>query len=218
MSPFERRISTPQLYQTRGYAIRGSIRTDGFRLQLLAFKLRELNMVKLEDIKVLALDCGQVCAVGAYAYLSKADAIKESEGQESQMDMDVPDMAKDDDITMQDLCGVNTSLVLAPDSVTPTDPALEKVVYHNLEPVKFRQWMEHQKNIKSIVNIDNPDEPTSISVLECRLPALHGDGSSIISYVKELEKVEARLDAFLQLRENALQKAQVGRRAGSEHR
>ncbi|KAG0195409.1 hypothetical protein BGX28_001484, partial [Mortierella sp. GBA30] len=57
-----------------------------------------------EDIKVLALDGGQVCVVGAYAYLPKADAAKESEDTESQMDVDVPEMDKDNDITMEDLC------------------------------------------------------------------------------------------------------------------
>jgi hypothetical protein len=30
----------------RGYVLRGSIRTDGFRVQLVAFKLRELQVVR----------------------------------------------------------------------------------------------------------------------------------------------------------------------------
>jgi len=36
----------PNTYKESGYVLRGSIRTDGFRLQLLAFKLNELNAVK----------------------------------------------------------------------------------------------------------------------------------------------------------------------------
>ncbi|KAG0345993.1 hypothetical protein BGZ54_005371, partial [Gamsiella multidivaricata] len=36
----------PSSYKERGYALRGSFRTDGFRLQRLAFKLNELNAVK----------------------------------------------------------------------------------------------------------------------------------------------------------------------------
>ncbi|KAI1299057.1 hypothetical protein EDD11_006571, partial [Mortierella claussenii] len=36
----------PKTYATNGYLLRGSIRTDGFRLQVLAFKLNELNCVK----------------------------------------------------------------------------------------------------------------------------------------------------------------------------
>ncbi|KAG0195310.1 hypothetical protein BGX28_001724, partial [Mortierella sp. GBA30] len=158
-----------------------------------------------EDIKVLTVDGSQVCEVGAHAYLPKVDVADEAEDQESHMDVDAPKMDRDDDITMKDLCGAITSLVLAQASVTTTAPVAKKAVYHNLaakqkavsQPTaKFRQWTEHQKNIKNIVNIDNPDEPTSISALECGLPALHGDGSSVISYVKELEKVEEQLDAF----------------------
>ncbi|KAI8594976.1 hypothetical protein EDD21DRAFT_426004 [Dissophora ornata] len=36
----------PSSYTTNGYLLRGSIRTDGFRLQVLGFKLNELNCVK----------------------------------------------------------------------------------------------------------------------------------------------------------------------------
>ncbi|KAG0020648.1 hypothetical protein BGZ81_009264, partial [Podila clonocystis] len=36
----------PVSYTARGYVLRGSVRTDGFRLQLLGFKLNELNCVK----------------------------------------------------------------------------------------------------------------------------------------------------------------------------
>ncbi|KAG0346723.1 hypothetical protein BGZ54_005111, partial [Gamsiella multidivaricata] len=36
----------PRTYKERGYVIRGSIRTDGFRLQLTAFKLKELLSVR----------------------------------------------------------------------------------------------------------------------------------------------------------------------------
>jgi hypothetical protein len=36
----------PSIYTTKGYLLRGSIKTDGFRLQVLSFKLNELNCVK----------------------------------------------------------------------------------------------------------------------------------------------------------------------------
>ncbi|KAG0366691.1 hypothetical protein BGZ54_005012, partial [Gamsiella multidivaricata] len=37
--------SEPSSYKQRGYALHGSLRTDRFRLQLLTFKLNELNAV-----------------------------------------------------------------------------------------------------------------------------------------------------------------------------
>ncbi|KAG0219961.1 hypothetical protein BGW41_008065, partial [Actinomortierella wolfii] len=36
----------PRLYQEKGYFLRGSIKTNGYQLQLLAHKVRELNSVK----------------------------------------------------------------------------------------------------------------------------------------------------------------------------
>ena len=36
----------PSQYKERGYVLRGSVRTDGFWVQLLAFKLRELHDIR----------------------------------------------------------------------------------------------------------------------------------------------------------------------------
>ncbi|KAF9103324.1 hypothetical protein BGX30_009165, partial [Mortierella sp. GBA39] len=38
-------------YTEKGYVLRGSIRTNGFRVQLLAFKLRELQSVRYRRLK-----------------------------------------------------------------------------------------------------------------------------------------------------------------------
>ncbi|KAF9301594.1 hypothetical protein BG003_002726, partial [Podila horticola] len=43
---FRQNDFNPASYTKRGYVLRGSIKTDGFRLQLLGFKLNELNCVK----------------------------------------------------------------------------------------------------------------------------------------------------------------------------
>ena len=106
----------PRTYDTKGYILRGSIRTDGHRIHLLAFKLRELqsvryrrfpvdvlprqitsttggtdyyltevrNVVKTkqdvaelwacppDQIKILGLDLGQACVLGASALLTSS--------------------------------------------------------------------------------------------------------------------------------------------------
>ncbi|KAI7830340.1 hypothetical protein BC939DRAFT_305927 [Gamsiella multidivaricata] len=41
----------PRNYQEKGYFLRGSIKTDGYSLQLLAYKVRELNSVKFKRYK-----------------------------------------------------------------------------------------------------------------------------------------------------------------------
>ena len=109
-------------YTTTGYALRGSIRTDGFRLQALAFKLSELSAVKYkrlpqermprritstlgglddyfteirnviktpqdvadifdcppEQVKIVGIDMGQACVIGASAILPSKKPTKKS--------------------------------------------------------------------------------------------------------------------------------------------
>ena len=43
---FRRDDFEPAIYTTKGYVLQGSIKTDGSRLQLLGFKLNELNCIK----------------------------------------------------------------------------------------------------------------------------------------------------------------------------
>ncbi|KAF8907975.1 hypothetical protein BGZ58_006137, partial [Dissophora ornata] len=105
----------PNTYKEKGYTLRGSLRTDGFRLQLMAFKMKELQSVRFsrlphdvlprqitstiggvnyflteirnvvkakqdvedlwgcepEQIKILGLDLGQACVLGASALIPK---------------------------------------------------------------------------------------------------------------------------------------------------
>ncbi|KAI1286511.1 hypothetical protein EDD11_000408, partial [Mortierella claussenii] len=42
----------PKDYTEKGYILRGSIRTDGFRIQLLAFKLKELQSVRYRRLSI----------------------------------------------------------------------------------------------------------------------------------------------------------------------
>ncbi|KAF9943624.1 hypothetical protein BGZ70_005698, partial [Mortierella alpina] len=91
-------------------------------------------------------------------------------------------------------------LTYASASATPPKAPQEKAVRHNFLAVKskaiyqpqfkFRRWMEGQKRIVS------PGESNSIRDIEGGLPALHGEDASVINYVKELEKVEGRLERF----------------------
>ncbi|KAI7823268.1 hypothetical protein BC939DRAFT_516743 [Gamsiella multidivaricata] len=48
--------SDPRNYTERGYVLRGSIHTDGFHLQLPAFKMKELYSVKYREYPTLLID------------------------------------------------------------------------------------------------------------------------------------------------------------------
>ncbi|KAF9401047.1 hypothetical protein BGZ76_007618, partial [Entomortierella beljakovae] len=59
---------TPKSHNKRGYALSGSIRTDGFRLQLIGYKLKELNSVRYKRIPEEKLPSPIVSTVGGTDY------------------------------------------------------------------------------------------------------------------------------------------------------
>ncbi|KAF9276712.1 hypothetical protein BGZ68_009834 [Mortierella alpina] len=194
----------PISYSTRGYALRGSIRTDGFRVQVQSFKLRELKAVKYKRLPDNRLPPRLTSTVGGIDdYLTEVRNVIRSPQDVARL---WPDTNPDDiKVLAHDLGQVNVVGAYAyipdtaPTSAAPPKPAQEKVVHHNLavkskamyQPqFKFRRWMEGQKKIVP------PGESSSISDIESGLPALRGEDASVINYVKELSKVEDRLDEF----------------------
>ncbi|KAF9994920.1 hypothetical protein BGZ65_009442, partial [Modicella reniformis] len=206
----------PNAYEQRGYVHRGTIRTDGFQLRLLVFKLKELqgvrykrfraeilplrinttvggvdyfltevrNVVKTpqdvanlwgcapDDIKILGLDLGQACVVGASAILPRKK-----------------------DTELQTPCD--------PDAQMETDDGLptssEPLIFHNLaikqkavyQPhFKHRRWMQEEKSK------DPGNGLRSIQDIETALPPLRGEGASLTTYLDEYKAVKGQLDDF----------------------
>ncbi|KAG0356675.1 hypothetical protein BGX24_006357, partial [Mortierella sp. AD032] len=58
----------PVTYDQKGYVSRGSIRTDGFRIQLLAFKLRELQAVRYRHLEERLLPDKLTSTIGGTDY------------------------------------------------------------------------------------------------------------------------------------------------------
>ncbi|KAF9159008.1 hypothetical protein BGX21_003433, partial [Mortierella sp. AD011] len=207
LKPIQEEDFNARSYTGRGYALRGTIRTDGFRLQLLAFKLKELqsvrykrlapdkipprissttggvdyflteirNIVKTkkdvadlwtcppQQIKILGLDLGQACVLGASALLP-GDNHSEVE-------------VAGGDVTMNAGPAVYRNLAVK-----------QKAVYQPI--LKFRRWFQNKKN-------EIPAGSTgSISNIESNLPPLRGESASFESYYSELQKVEGELNAF----------------------
>ena len=61
-------LLVPARYKERGYVLRGSIRTDGFRVQLLGFKLRELQDVRYRRLDESRLPSRLTSTVGGVDY------------------------------------------------------------------------------------------------------------------------------------------------------
>ena len=128
--------------------------------------------------------------------------------QESPMDLAAPAVGPISNIVAAPPVDQSKDVVVATTAVnltsasapaTPPEAPQEKAIYRNLavkskavyQPqFKFRRWMEGQKKIVP------PGETTSISDIECGLPALRGENASVINYVTELAKVEERLERF----------------------
>lgn len=80
----------------------------------------------------------------------------------------------------------NPALTTSP--VFHTLAAKAKAVYQ--PTLKFRRWAKSEKN-------NTPaSEDRSITDIETRLPSLQGPPASIIDYIKEVEQMEERLNAF----------------------
>ncbi|KAF8919712.1 hypothetical protein BGZ58_004580, partial [Dissophora ornata] len=68
LSQFREPGFDPRNYSDKGYALSGSIRTDGFRLQLLSFKLGELNSVRYKRLSEDVLPDRITSTVGGVDY------------------------------------------------------------------------------------------------------------------------------------------------------
>ncbi|KAG0292900.1 hypothetical protein BGZ97_005482 [Linnemannia gamsii] len=193
-------------YSSKGYALRGSIRTDGYRIQLLAFKLNELNRQLDEDKQPDPLTS---TLGGTDHYLTEIrNVVRTAEDVQRIWGCD----PKDIKIVGIDLgkAFVFGASVLLPSSASaiPTDreekgPVVDVDVplptrFHNLavsqkavyQPTfKHRRWLEQRK--------EHAVEGTeSISHKETNLPPLRGPDASITEYVKQSSVVESDLEAF----------------------
>ncbi|KAF9536710.1 hypothetical protein EC957_009925, partial [Mortierella hygrophila] len=239
----------PKDYHQKGYIPHGSIRTDGFRVQILTFKLRERqdarfrrlpeddlpprlttsvagsdyylteirNVIQakedidklwpgknLADMKIVTLDGGQACVVGAFAHLPKG---LNEEGKGKEKATGGPCMESVVVSCQEPTAELMTDPSPAPDLVsTPvhdpvTDPRGDssKPPFYNLavkqkavyQPVfRHRRWLEKEKTVIP------EGEEESVAQIETRLPPLRGQSASIINYVEELELVETRLKNF----------------------
>ncbi|KAG0355766.1 hypothetical protein BGX24_006552, partial [Mortierella sp. AD032] len=242
----------PKDYQAKGYLPRGSIRTNGFRVQILAFKIRERqdarykrlpqedlpdrmsstvagteyylteirNVIRTKEdverlwpgkdiqrMRILTLDGGQACVVGAFAHLpmglSSRDRDKSKdkdnagggEGMEGVVSTSQEAAVEPSDPSqVSELISDPTTSQTTAKPVEASAPAFfnlavkQKAVYQ--PTFRFRRWEEDAK--KAVPE----GEEDSIRTIESHLPPLRGSASSIIDYVRELQQVEDRLKEF----------------------
>ncbi|KAG0267982.1 hypothetical protein BGZ95_002685, partial [Linnemannia exigua] len=149
-----------------------------------------------ENIKILCLDLGQAYTAAASAILPDfASSNSPSKGK-------TPDKTATSTLITTAATSTTTtcnSSAITPMSASSTLPPQGTHVFHNLAvsqkaimqpPFKHRHWIEEQKRLVP------PGASKSVEQIESQLPALCGEGASVVDYLTELDKFQDQLDIF----------------------
>lgn len=205
----EKMTFDPHQYSQKGYALHGSVRTDGHRLQLLAFKLKELQSVWYRQLPETKLPPWLTLTVGGIDYyLTEIRNIIKTKEDVSRLwphcnPIDIQilgfDLGQAFVAGVSTLLPSSTALAVSTDLTPSSNAAQDSQIFHNLttsqkaisQPtLKHRHWMEGQKRIMP------PGTSASIQEIESDFPPLCGEDLSVISYLKDLEQVRDQLDEF----------------------
>ncbi|KAF9110577.1 hypothetical protein BGX27_006156 [Mortierella sp. AM989] len=207
----------PTFYTKKGYVLRGSIRTDGFRLQVLAFKLNELHSVKYRRLPADKLPCRLTSTIGGTDYfLTEIRNVVSTKQDVARLWSCDPKSIKILGIDLGQAFVVGASAILPPreqpsvEQKQDPDVGMESLLsdieeadesspkFFNLavkqkavyQPtLKHRRWLERRKG-QAVEGV------ASIRQIEASLPARHGPEASISSYIQREQEVEAELDSF----------------------
>jgi hypothetical protein len=203
-------------YTKAGYVLRGSFRTDGFRLQVLGFKMNELHSVKFRHLSDEKLPPRLTSTIGGTDYFLTEIRNVVSTGQDV---TDIwgcsPDHIKILGIDLGQAFVVGASALLPPceqpdkkqeqaqgrpgSEGADVEPAVktatkffnlavkQKAVYQ--PTFKHRRWLEHRKQ-RSV------DGSPSISQIESSLPPRHGSDASFGEYARRVVELEEELQSF----------------------
>lgn len=183
----------PANYNRRGYVLRGSIKTDGFLLQLLAYKLNELNCVRFKRLPEHKLPARITTTLaGTDYYLTEIRNIVKSKQDVYDLWGCEPEKIKILGLDPGQAFVVGASAIL-PRKKPSTMPRFfnlavnQKAVYQ--PTFKHRRWLERKKE-RMIYN------GKSIAEIESSLPPLRGERASVREYIKKLDEVETHLESF----------------------
>ncbi|KAK3821335.1 MAG: hypothetical protein J3Q66DRAFT_426414 [Benniella sp.] len=192
---------TPDDYTARGYVLKGLIKTDGFQLQLLAFKTKELNEVKFKRLHESKLPTRINSTLGGTGdYLTEIRNVVRNREDVSRLWTCEPERIKVLGIDLGQAYVVGASALLPdhPRSAACDEDKSSGMTFFNLavkqkavyQPTfKLRRWSEHRKQAMEI-------DGRSITEIETSLPPVRGDGANIADYVERVRDVEEHLHAF----------------------
>ncbi|KAF8950831.1 hypothetical protein BGZ46_004327, partial [Entomortierella lignicola] len=189
----------PRSYTGSGYALFGSLRTDGLRLQLLAFKLKELQSIRYRRYPEGVLPSRITSTTGGLDYYLTEirNVVKTKEDVQAIWGDCDPEKIKILGLDLGQAYVVGASALLPNTKVVKSDKAgpskihTSSTTFHNLtvnqkavyQPtLKLRRWLEGRKRVVA------PGTERSISDIESSLPPLRGEGASAERYFEEFTK------------------------------
>ncbi|KAK3822387.1 MAG: hypothetical protein J3R72DRAFT_501860 [Linnemannia gamsii] len=215
----------PASYTEKGYALRGSIRTDGFRLQVLAFKINELHSVKFRRLPAENLPCRLTSTIGGTDYfLTEIRNVVSTKQDVDRLWSCDPKNIKILSIDLGQAFVVGASAILPPTEQPSTEQRQRQdpdVTMRSLlsdieetdesqeaeEPspkffnLAIKQKAVYQPTLKHRRWLEHRKDQAgegvaSISHIESSLPARRGPEANIADYVRREREVEAELDSF----------------------
>ncbi|KAG0349541.1 hypothetical protein BGZ54_004335, partial [Gamsiella multidivaricata] len=198
-------------YRIKGYLLRGSIKTDGHKVQLLAFKLRELQSVRHRRYRVAKLPPRLQSTVGGVDYyLSEIrNIVRSPEGIVRSFGCP-GNKLKVLGLDLGQACVVGASLLLLEPEPGPNG-VQNPEAFHNqavktkavMQPIfKLRRWMDAQKHrpldgsTEDTHDDASPAQPRTIKQIKSTLPSLKGAEASVSSHIKHREKHYEALNNF----------------------
>ncbi|KAG0011825.1 hypothetical protein BGZ80_000400 [Entomortierella chlamydospora] len=216
----------PADYNSKGYALRGSIRTDGFRLQLISFKLRVLQRCRFNRPGNYPSPPRLISTVaGTDYFLTEIRNIAKTPADVSRL---WPNCKPDEikilclDLGQAFVAGASAMLpnssvsqsitlsssVPAISSSIPTELAFLDTplmssninqVFHNIavsQKAVAQPILKHRRWMEAVKGNVPDYAEHSIADIESRMPPLRGKDASVIEYFQELEQAQDHLDAF----------------------
>jgi len=181
-------------YHERGYVALGSIKTDGFKVQLLAYKLKELHCARYKRLPEHRLPPRLTSTVAGVDYFMT----------------EIRNIIKtDDDVTRIWNCNgdeikilgidLGQAFVVGVSAILPDQGDQEQQIFYNLaasqkavyQPtLKFRHWSEQQKRAIP------PGREESVADVESSLPPLRGPDADFQQHARALGECGQQLDTF----------------------
>ncbi|KAG0299834.1 hypothetical protein BGZ97_003517, partial [Linnemannia gamsii] len=213
----------PANYTEKGYVLRGSIRTDGFRLQVLAFKLNELHSVKYRRFPAEKLPCRLTTTLGGTDYfLTEIRNLVSTKQDVTRLWGNDPESVKILGIDLGQAFVVGASAILPPrkkpnvkQDQEPDGAAMESLLssvvaeeneesknpspkFFNLavkQKAVYQGTFKHRRWLERRKGQSVEGRP-SISHIETSLPPYRGPEASVSNYIQRERELEGDLESF----------------------